>query len=191
MANGTCSESECHGQVKARGLCGAHLHRLYRYGDPQQSAPPRPSIEERFWAKVDRRGPDECWPWTGHRHLRGYGDLHVDGATGKAHRISYELHHGAIPADLHVCHHCDNSPCVNPAHLFLGTHADNSSDMKAKGRSARGERHSQARLTVEAVRDIRWSYARGFKQAELAAKYAVSPSAVSAVLRGITWRHTK
>lgn len=94
-------------------------------------------IATRFWRKVKRGPPDECWPWTGRRGGRGYGRV---GSCG-AHRLAWELTNGAIPAGLWVLHRCDNPPCVNPSHLWLGTHADNMADMRAKGRSARGDRH--------------------------------------------------
>lgn len=99
------------------------------------------SLSERFWKKVDQNGPTHpvlgtpCWVWTASRFVRGYGALKVDdGPKGYAHRISWELHFGPIPDGLWVLHRCDNPPCVNPAHLFLGTHLDNMADMDAKGR---------------------------------------------------------
>jgi hypothetical protein len=97
---------------------------------------PRP-ISVRFWEKVRKRGADDCWEWTANRLPRGYGLLGA-GRRGQhalyAHRLSWELHNGQIPAGQFVLHRCDNPPCVNPAHLFLGTHTDNMRDMHAKRR---------------------------------------------------------
>jgi hypothetical protein len=102
-------------------------------------------LEVRFWAKVDRRGPDECWPWLGAKNERGYGVMRPetdrrDGPTAKAHRVSLALH-GTDPTGHVVMHSCDNRGCVNPAHLSLGTQADNLADMAAKGRGRKPAAH--------------------------------------------------
>lgn len=89
----------------------------------------------RFWAKVDQRGPDECWPWMASTNADGYGKFKIDGTVQNASRVALEIHTGALlPHDQVGMHSCDNPPCCNPAHLSAGTQADNLADMVAKGR---------------------------------------------------------
>lgn len=153
-------------------------HRLWCGKDP---AP-------RFWAKVDRRGPDECWPWSGSRKPRGYGHFIIGRRDHNAHRLAYELANGPITDGMHVLHSCDNPPCCNPAHLFLGTHTDNMHDMRLKSRDPR------VTLTLDKVRQIRSELAsnddRGI-QVRLAAKYQVKPGVISAIAVGKTFRYVK
>lgn len=112
---------------------------------------------ERFNEKVDKSGgPDACWPWTGYRLKFGHGQFYPSRRSGLkrhqlTHRWAYALVHGPIPEGKCVCHRCDNPPCCNPAHLFLGTKKDNSEDMVRKGRHKR----ALAKVTVEQVHAIR------------------------------------
>jgi hypothetical protein len=94
----------------------------------------------RFWAKVDRSDPDGCWPWIGHRIRKGYGIHWAFNRKTVAHRRAYELTYGSIPDGLFVCHHCDNPPCCNPDHLFVGTNSDNMQDCIRKGRFSKGSK---------------------------------------------------
>lgn len=101
-------------------------------------------IELRFWLHVDRKGPTECWEWTAHRNQSGYGMVDIAGKPRRAHRVSIFLATGRMPAaNEAVRHHCDNPPCVNPAHLATGTPLDNSRDMISRGRSRSGVRQSE------------------------------------------------
>jgi hypothetical protein len=154
---------------------------------------PRPPVE-RFWPKVERRGPDECWPWVGARQQTGYGILFKSSRPRRwhlAHRLSWELHNGPIPDGLHVLHRCDNPPCVNPAHLFLGTQADNNRDRDAKSRGglARegGEGNPRARLTWAIVDEIRGRHAAGETQVALAKHFGVKQPQVSRIIRNQSW----
>src|ERR1051325_2224677 len=103
---------------------------------------------ERFWRSVARRGDDDCWLWTAGIGTRGYGQFRVGQLMVGSHRVAFILSSGEIPEGLCVCHSCDTPLCCNPAHLFLGTHAMNAADRKAKGRSAYGDR-SGSRLHPE------------------------------------------
>ena len=91
---------------------------------------------DRFWSKVDIKGDDECWEWKNGKS-QGYGIFRYDGRAQKSSRVAYILTHGPIAKDLHVCHSCDNPPCCNPKHLWLGTNQDNISDKMEKNRQPR------------------------------------------------------
>jgi len=108
----------------------------------------------------------------------------------RAHRVAWELKKGRpIPDGQCVLHHCDNPLCVNPDHLFDGTHADNVRDRDGKNRQARGVQHGQSKLTDDDVRQIRRDSADGMTQREIAKKFGVSQRAIFFVLRGVTWKH--
>lgn len=151
--------------------------------------PKNASLSERFWEKVNKNGPDECWPWTGGATPEGYGRFGIGNkAMCSSTHFSWELHHGSpVPDGLWVLHRCDNPPCVNPAHLFVGTQLDNMRDRNAKGRAnlARGERAGRVKLTEADVRKIR----AGGKPRDLAAHFGVNESTISDVRTGRSWKH--
>jgi hypothetical protein len=141
-----------------------------------------------FWARVSKGDPEGCWLWTGQTDQRGYGLVTVSGKRFRAHRLAWELANGSSPGDMFVCHACDNPPCVNPAHLWLGTCRDNNHDMIAKGRHRAGRAETQARLTEEIVRQIKSSPERTTIIAE---RFGLRHSTVSAIRRGQNWAWVK
>lgn len=113
--------------------------------DACRKAGTKQPIAERFWPKVDKRGGDDaCWPWLGGRFESGYGQFSQRPRNLRAHRVAYELTHGQIPDNLMVLHECDNPPCCNPKHLFLGTNDDNMADRQRKGRTSKQGRPRRA-----------------------------------------------
>lgn len=154
-----------------------------------------PGFTFRFWAKVDRRGPDECWPWTGYCKETGYGRLGMKGAQGRrAHRVAYELATGIVPGSACVLHRCDNPPCCNPAHLRLGTQLENIADREAKGRSAPprlGEENHRTTLSSIQIREMRQRFDpdRRGNIAQAAREYGLSKTGAKDILRRNTWKH--
>lgn len=159
--------------------------------DPSKKA----SLETRFWAKVDKRGPDECWPWVAKATTNyGYGRMALGGSSGgqvRAHRASYALEYGSVPDGLDVCHRCDNPPCCNPNHLFLGTATENMRDAAIKGRISPpphsfGEKHHNAKFGRETALSISTDQRSA---RVLAAEYGVSEMTIYRLRRGTTWKN--
>lgn len=146
--------------------------------------PPRPF--ESFFVKQS----GGCWEWHGQKAFFGYGRIKRHGRRVLAHRAAWELYRGPIPPGMCVLHSCDNPPCVNPDHLFLGTHADNAADRTAKGRGGRspGESNGCAKLTADDVASLRKRRVAGEKLADLAATFGVSQTTVSQIANGHRWR---
>lgn len=143
-------------------------------------------LADRFWEKVDIRGPDECWPWTACVDRRGYGRIGVDGKKGLASQVSLVLDGRPRPTGGHALHSCHNPTCVNPRHLRWGTHAENMRDKIAIGNQPRGEKHGIAKLTEEKVRAIR---AMPGSNSQIAKAFNVTPSLIHYVQRRKIWRH--
>lgn len=153
----------------------------------------QPPIEQRFWAKVQRGSDDKCWTWTGCKRA-GYGVIGSNGRVQSTHRVSWILHYGEIPVGLFVCHTCDNPACVNPHHLFLGTHYDNMLDMKLKGRAVyvRGQRVGGHKLTEQQVLEIKALLNEGhMSQRKIGRLYGVSGRTISYINAGKKWKHIK
>jgi hypothetical protein len=155
----------------------------------------RPSLLERFWAKVDKSG--DCWLWTAVLDHRGYGHIRVGDRMASAHRTSWELAFGPIPAGpgYHgtcVLHRCDTPRCVRPEHLFLGTNEENMADMVRKNRQAkqRGDGHPSSKISSHHVAVIRALHAWGVPLSlrRLAEMFRVSPAEISHVRNRRNWR---
>jgi len=180
----------------ARGLCGTHYARLRKHGDPAANLAPKDlTVAERLEAKTDRSaGPDGCWPYDGGdtNSRSGHRQIWRDGRMDQVHRVAWELHHGrAVPDGLVVRHSCDNPPCVNPAHLLLGTIADNNRDRDERGRQVapQGEDHGNAKLTDEDVAMIRELLRARVSQYRIAERFGVSQGLISLIKRGKAWTH--
>jgi hypothetical protein len=145
------------------------------------------TLRERFDSKYMPVTESGCWIWIG--AVRGnYGSIVHDGGLISAHRLSYELHRGPIPDNLNVCHRCDVSYCVNPAHLFLGTAKDNVTDCVKKRRNVRGAGHGLSKLTSDDVTSIRRLSAAGHSVRKLGKMFKVHYSTISDIARGLSYK---
>lgn len=165
--------SGCDNKYRAIGFCGTHWKIYKKYG----SATPTcfcgelshvnagnrggsllcksHALLERFWENVDVKGEDECWEWTAAKTTAGYGVIYWNSENTYAHRLSLELDNRPIPARFHACHKCDNPPCVNPKHLFVGSPRENMLDKVSKGRHPKGENHYAAKLLDSEIAEMR------------------------------------
>lgn len=151
---------------------------------------PQTPIENRFWPKVDIRGADECWNWLSTLTKQGYGTIWDNDRQlqKRAHRLSWEIHHGPIPDGSVIRHLCHNTSCVNPAHLAVGTHADNGHDQLTNPNRPFGETHGTAKLTDIDVLRIR-SLRDTQSQSVIAKEYGVTQALISHIQIRRIWRH--
>lgn len=202
-------------------LCGREARRPKRGGPKPKHCSKRCawdakvlSVDAGFWARVTKDGPvpahapelGACWTWSGYRNRLGYGVSYCRGRQYTAHRRSWEIANGQIPAGLHVMHRCDNRACVRPGHLALGTHRDNMRDMVAKGRAARtcgdlngsrlyperlrrGVAIRAAKLCDADVMEIRELLAKGFAKKSIAGRFQVDPAVIWRISTGRGWKH--
>lgn len=151
--------------------------------------------QERFWHHVSPGAPEECWLWRGATMRNGYGQMSVGAHTPGAHRVSWEIHFGPIPDGMFVCHRCDTRNCVNPHHLFLGTHSDNMRDMAEKGRATqrpiplRGEDSPHAKFKNQDILLIREMAAQGIVQRVIAEQFGTSQQVIANIVNRRRWAH--
>lgn len=194
---GKCSVDGCERFEKLeRGWCFKHYKRWQVHGTPHGPAPIRHSFSEpeklKEYMNENRRITEiGCWEWT-RANTAGYGVIVIESKQQRLHRISACLYLGmAIDSELKVCHVCDNPPCFNPEHLFLGTVADNNRDKISKGRAnvPFGDGHHTAKLNSHQVRRIRLMLELGESQRMISGLFGVTQTAISAIRNGRIWGH--
>lgn len=137
---------------------------------------------ERFWSHVKKQADEKCWLWTGYRNVQGYGSLFLNHRTVRSHRYSYELTFGKIPEGMDVLHRCDNTSCVNPHHLYVGTDAENALDCVNRNRLPT----KLARIQIDEIRRLA---KHGLTCREIASRFHVSNSLISMILNHRRWKH--
>jgi len=150
-----------------------------------QNASGRAAIMVRFWSLVGRLG-EGCWEYGGHVNNRGYGVFSVEGIRVKAHRFVWAIARGPIPDGLNICHRCDNTVCVNPAHLYIGTQAANMHDSVRKGRK---RAWGLQKLDAHQVLEIRARCAAGERQIDVATAFGIARNTVSGIVNRKSWAH--
>lgn len=185
-----CTVTGCQGSNPYGGrLCPMHKTRLARHGSTDGRPGWGETVQQGYERLVVRS--DGCWSWTGPKNERGYGHIRHQ----YAHRIAYELFVGPIPDGLFVLHRCDNPPCTNPEHLFIGTHADNMADANRKGRldgrpnRPLGEAVGTSKLTGEQVREMRRLAGDGWTTKALAERFGVCADNVRLIKSRRRWTH--
>ncbi len=182
-----CIIDGCNRPVRSQNLCQGHLTRIARHGSPYADLKKLPNGARRQWVEtaVAAHKGDGCLLFPFPIDKKGYGAINIGRKKFAAHRFAWELCNGQIPCGMNVLHKCDVPACVNPNHLFLGTQAENLADMRAKGRSAMGEKNGQAKLTPAEVRQIRSEVG---SQRSIGGKYGVAQTVIGDILRRKSWR---
>lgn len=162
------------------------LSLAWQIGNVKWSDSERAAIFAQFWSKVQRSDAESCWLWQGYITPRGYGVFSVDRRRVPAHRFAWMASRGPIPDGLEVCHQCDRTACVNPSHLFVGSHRDNHLDSVRKGRK---RAWGLQKLNAEQVTDIRRRAANGELQRILGREYGIARNTVSGIVNRKSWAH--
>jgi len=180
-----CGIDGCEEKHYAFSCC--HKHYDYNRRRGTLHIPKKKTLTERILDNIKIVGG--CWEWQKCVTPLGYGHIRTNGITRLAHRESYKVFVGEIPAGLYVMHSCDNPCCCNPEHLLVGTTQDNTRDRQEKGRGASGEQCGASKLTERDVLSIRSRLALGEKQAPIAREYNLDPSTISSIYTGRNWKH--
>lgn len=152
-------------------------------------------VMDRFMERIDNHEPDRCWNWTGHKAggALKYGRFFYDGRLQQANRVSYMIHIGPIPDGMEVCHNCDNSLCVNPHHLWVGTHQQNLQDCSRKGRIVTSlpssGKYNRQKLDADQVLEVVDLLKQGWTHGALGERFGVSQTAITHINLGITFAY--
>lgn len=192
-----CSIDNCEKVKWARGWCVNHYALWNRWGSPHINKENNirhkkySSLEDYLSDGFSIGNDDECWEWKKHRSKQGYGSAVWNKKSYKSHRLAYEFHKGKIPENICVLHKCDNPPCGNPAHLFLGTNKDNVNDRVKKGRNGNslGENSHLSKLKNNEVLKIKKLLAKGTHVLVISRLYDVTKETIYGIRDGKTWKH--
>lgn len=197
-----CYLEDCNRDSEKVGLCHSHYQRFSRNGKDFDKSPIKEmTILGRFKHKMGIKNQNSCIEYMGEKSSDGYGKFYTSKKIyTMAHRMAYELFIGNIPKGMLVCHKCDNPSCINPEHLWLGTHHDNMQDMADKGRHPnkkgiplsidnKGSKHVLAKLNEDSVKNIKIKLANGIKGSVLAREYNVVDQTIYEIKNGRNWKH--
>jgi hypothetical protein len=189
-----CKHPGCDRLNEIGEYCAKHYRRFEKYGKTDDSVLKNfKSVhpKRRIWlcSKVD---PETgCWVWQKGKDKDGYGQFSFRDRNYRAHRVSYRLYIGPIPKGMQVLHRCENPPCVNPSHLFLGDNAINTADKVQKNRQLKGESHPESKLTEDQVREIKKRLFGIETISDITRDYPVDRKVVSGIKAGTRWKHIK
>jgi len=195
--NRKCSVDGCEKKYEGNGFCNSHNWRLKRHGDAMKKFSRSMSVKERLLSSANTNDKGVCWEWMKRINNHGYGSIGVNGKTRLAHRVSFETFNFTIPNGLIVCHKCDNKKCINPEHLFLGTHKDNTQDMikKCRQRPPEGQEHwhfnGKHKLRIVDVIKIKEQLSKGVSAVKISSEFNVTASSIYGIKSNKTWRHVR
>ncbi len=185
-----CNIKSCDRAPRASGMCNMHYERKRIYGKTSFSEREMNNFldKDTFHMNYVLDPKTGCWNWSRFKY-KGYGEFNHQRKKYRAHRFSYELFREKVPEGMIVCHSCDNPACVNPDHLFVGTHSDNNADMNKKGRQAKGSTQANSKLSESDILRVREEFKKGTSGKNIALMFNVSVSVISCIKLGKTWRH--
>lgn len=192
---GVCSVEGCEEKVYASGLCNKHWQRKREYGTTDRKFLSQPwrgkETKEQYFERNTKKNEETgCVEWTGYCDRDGYGSAWHEGGPWPAHRLYYHLFVEPIPKGKIICHHCDNTSCINPDHLYAGTHKTNAEDKVKRGRSnnPKGENAKASKLTKEQAIEVIKRRKSGERAEDIAQDYVITKWTVYDIMKGNSWK---